>query len=152
MTKEREALMMALQALEKMDNCCPAIDPSGQDAHDTAYQTMHILRTVINEAQPEQEPVGMVGAVPGYEGDLTHCIFASKDVPAGTKIYTTPPKRECVGLTDDEIAKLGKREKNDLMDFIYENGYICEGRDYYFMKYARAVLAAEAKFKEKNHD
>lgn len=54
MSKEREALKLALQALEKMENCCPALDPSGQDAHDTAYQTMHILRTVINEAQPEQ--------------------------------------------------------------------------------------------------
>ena len=52
--------------------------------------------------QPAQEPVGKV--VEAVEGAF-RCEFTAP-LPAGTKLYTAPPKRELVGLTDEEKAEL----------------------------------------------
>lgn len=120
MTKEREALTMALEALEKMDNCCPAIDPSGQDAHDTAYQTMHILRTVINEAQPEQEPecVAVINVL-GKDWRLEQLSLpvGKHKLYAQQYTYTAPPRREWVGLTKDEVTDWDLPEKPTVFEF-----------------------------------
>lgn len=53
------------------------------------------------------------------------------DLPAGTKLYTAPPKREWVGLTGNEVATL-------CMAFTGQ---------FHKADFARAV---EAKLKEKN--
>lgn len=68
--------------------------------------------------------------------------YSEKDVIA-IKEALVQPLNNHEYLTDNEIVALGRREKNELMDFIYENGCISEGREYYFMKYAKAILAAE---------
>ena len=49
--------------------------------------------------EPEQEPVGEI--VDAIEGAFK-CSF-TKLLPVGTKLYTTPPKRPWVGLTDEEF-------------------------------------------------
>ena len=49
-------------------------------------------------AQPEQEPVGEI--VDAIEGAFK-CSF-TKMLPVGTKLYTTPPQRTWVGLTDKD--------------------------------------------------
>ena len=73
-------------------------------------------------AQPAQEPVGKV--VEAVEGAF-RCEF-TVPLPAGTKLYTTPPKREWVGLTDGEAGE-------------------CHSPNY-----VQTVARIEAKLKEKN--
>ena len=128
MTKEREALKLALEALEKMDYCCPAMDPSGQDAHDTAYQTMHILRTVINEAQPEQESFN-----PDWVSYRQGKLDGAAEALEGTK-------RTWVGLTDKDS------------ELVYEDVSGQSLRPQDFRLVLQFAVALDAKLKELNHD
>ena len=88
------------------------ISDIGQEAH-TDHPMRHWDRTCpacVAEAD-KQEPVAWVR-------DLTspqpHCVTSMKylsiaDTDAGVKyipVYTAPPKREWVGLTDEEIAQV----------------------------------------------
>jgi hypothetical protein len=59
--------------------------------------------TAIKEAlAQEQEPVAIVDANDdGYWAD----ILPNRSVKVGQMLYTTPPQRTWVGLTDDEIAQ-----------------------------------------------
>ena len=81
-------------------------------------------------AQPEQEPVATVQCIRGV-------TIGYLDVmqPVGTKLYTSPPAREWVGLTDDELFGIvrseGKVTKGDAWEIV-EN--------------------LQAKLKELNHD
>jgi hypothetical protein len=58
---------------------------------------------------PQQEPVGQVGAI-GSDGFVGH-IYDDRKVKTGDKLYTTPPQREWVGLTDDERNKILMSDK-----------------------------------------
>jgi hypothetical protein len=85
MTKD-EALKLALEALEngmKFVWSGPEID-------------------AIKEAlaKPVQEPVGSV--VRWLDGSLIHGWFGDPP-PEGTLLYTDPPKREWVGLTEQDM-------------------------------------------------
>ena len=65
-------------------------------------------------AQPEQEPV----AYWNFNSGFSHCMIdqlneAAKKNPA--PIYTTPPQRKWVGLTDEEITELHHEIKVRLM-------------------------------------
>jgi hypothetical protein len=54
-------------------------------------------------AQPAQEPVAWI--TPDGEGFRIRFSAPTNDVPLGwDALYTTPPKRPWVGLTDEEIA------------------------------------------------
>jgi len=83
-------------------------------------------------AQPAQEHVAVVEFEPVIQGHEVwfpaRCI-ASK-IPTGTKLYTTPPKREWVGLTDEEQMALLKDS---------------DGKTRHWL-----VWQVEAKLKEKN--
>ena len=94
MTKD-EALKLALEALEA-DPLEMVADANG---HMVFLKDNAI--TAIKEAlaQPEQEPVGEI--VDAIEGAFK-CSF-TKMLPVGTKLYTTPPQRTWVGLTEDEV-------------------------------------------------
>jgi len=76
MTKEREALKLALEALGKTDSA------SFGDAWKREGKAIIAIKEAL--AQPEQEPVG--------------------------HLYTSPPKREWVGLTFDEKYDLAHPE------------------------------------------
>jgi hypothetical protein len=56
-------------------------------------------------AQPAQEPVAWV--CEGFASDEKHAIDYwqedADDIPIGTLLYTKPPKRPWVGLTDEEM-------------------------------------------------
>ena len=82
-------------------------------------------------AEPEQEPVGEI--VDAIEGAFK-CSF-TKMLPVGTKLYTTPPQRTWVGLTDKEIDELWMSHHDDF------------GNALSAIDYERAI---EAKLKEKN--
>ena len=126
MTKE-EALKLALEALENLIN----YDYSGQPDNGIDLAGAEAI-TAIKEAlsQPAQEPVAW-----GYrnnDGAIYDCISpeAHADTEGDYKVplYTTPPQRPWVGLTDIE------------MEEIWENkGW-----------YMRTYKEIEAKLKEKN--
>ena len=84
----RQALELALEALKKGD-----------------YALVNAICEELKQAQPEQEPVACVG--PWHDCRLTliprysHQTF-ERDQP----LYTTPPQRTWVGLTDDEIDEI----------------------------------------------
>lgn len=93
---------------------------------------------VAQETQPEQEPVAWMYSVKGktqidfkrYPDDelVDNCIV--------TPLYTTPPKRNWVGLTDEVIDKVAAHLDDTTIGWSTH-------------EFARAI---EAKLKEKNHD
>ena len=98
MTDLRKAAEMALEALEwnygtdlcDIENCMAWLDKMNA--------TIPALRQAL--AQPEQEPVAWVYNGILHEFDPSE--FATSEVKP---LYTAPPKREWVGLTDEEIEK-----------------------------------------------
>ena len=57
-------------------------------------------------AQPEQEPVAYVTIEPAIDGDWRKCPSIKWfNKPTEGPLYTAPPKREWVGLTDEEIEE-----------------------------------------------
>jgi hypothetical protein len=91
MTKD-EALRLALEALKQIDEAMP-------------FPVAKLAQKVIKEAlaQPEQEPVAIVDANDeGYWAE----ILPDRNVKVGQLLYTTPPQRTWVGLTDDEILSI----------------------------------------------
>ena len=82
----------------------------------------------LTQPAPVQEPVTTVTSESGNP-DVAMSWWHEPPLPVGTKLYTTPPQRPWVDMTDDELADIWYKESLDWMEF------------------ARAVLA---KFKEKN--
>ena len=94
MTKD-EALKLALEALKQIDEAMP-------------FPVAKLAQSVIKEAlaQPEQEPVAWMCADEslinkGY-ARFSHVCMGDWKIP----VYTTPPQRTWVGLTDEEINKI----------------------------------------------
>ena len=57
-------------------------------------------------AQPAQEPVAWVntGELQGLTlGHYSHVVIYTDESTGRTPLYTTPPQREWVGLTDEEV-------------------------------------------------
>jgi len=91
--KLRQAAEMALQYFE--------------DAHgleDTEVAIKEALRQAL--AQPEQEPVAWAhiegNEIIEFETDKEECEACKYCVP----LYTAPPKKQWVGLTDEEIKEI----------------------------------------------
>lgn len=87
-----------------------------------------IVRPGVYEVPVEQEPVAW--GMRDMDGNIYDCISAKEHVRAegdyNVPLYTTPPRREWVGLTEDEA-------------------FACRGCDYF-----ETYKAIEAKLKEKN--
>ena len=106
MSKEREALKLALEALEY------PLNQSHENFNvDMAELISHRAITAIKEAlaQPEQDPVATVESVATVVSEsgnqeVTMSWWHEPALPVGTKLYTTPSHRK--PLTDDEIDKL----------------------------------------------
>ena len=104
MTDLRKAAEMALEALEwnygtdleNIENCMAWLDKMNA--------TIPALRQAL--AQPEQEPVAWVYNGILHEFDPSE--FATSEVKP---LYTAPPKREWVGLEDEDVATV-KNEFN----------------------------------------
>ena len=88
MTKD-EALKLALEALGNTWT-----EPKSEQ-----YEIEKEAITAIKEAlaQPEQEPVGIVQSAHELNDDWLGKL------PCGTKLYTAPPQRPWVGLTQQDI-------------------------------------------------
>ena len=114
MSKEREALKLALEHIEGNYTV------SDEDAIAAIKEAL---------AQPEQEPVATVTSETG--ADIKMSWWHEPALPVGTPLYTTPPQRTWVGLTEED--------KQKAFDDTQEGGGFWEFAD-----------AIEAKLKEKN--
>ena len=98
MTKD-EALKMALEALE----ADPLEMVADVDGHMVFLKDKAITAVKEALAQPEQEPLAWISTGPAS------MIHWTSDKPAygddWVPLYTTPPQREFVGLTKEEIAE-----------------------------------------------
>ena len=116
----REALKLALEALE---------DLGMKHFENTGEVLYKVTFTAIKEAlaQPEQEPVAWMCADEslinkGY-ARFSHVCMGDWKIP----VYTTPPQRTWVWLTNEEIKQMG------------------------LSNYIKVVRETEAKLKEKNN-
>jgi len=108
---DREALKLALEALEQLQGGCTDHDDGTVEAITVwCPEVIDAIKEAL--AQPAQEPV----AWGVFEGNL-HDMFFSKEEAEymaylkGSHaevrpLYTTPQQRPWVGLTEDEIAQL----------------------------------------------
>jgi hypothetical protein len=153
MNSDRDLMQMALDALEKLSNETPtthvrvgkAKTVDGKeivalwfdDCSDPLQQAVYINATKPEKlkgflkqvrdrlAQPEPEPAGFF-SVNDYGN------WEQNESNHGTPLYTAPPKREWVGLTDEE-------RKLIIHEWRHQEG-----------KAAQLCQAIEAKLKEKN--
>jgi hypothetical protein len=136
MTKD-EALNLALEALKQIDEAMP-------------FPVAKLAQKVIKEAlaQPEQEPLEYWNAVEGWvkidevreHFDSVGCGTIYKTDGEGREpLYTTPPQRTWVGLTDKEIEAIWE------VAMFANYGVGAELSNQPFVHYARAI---EAKLKE----
>ena len=116
-----EVLKLALEALEA-DELDMVDDGSGNMVF-RKEQAITAMEKLL--AQPEQEPLAWISTGPA------RMIHWTADKPAygddWVPLYTTPPQRTWVGLTEDEA-------------------FACKGRDYF-----ETYKAIEAKLKDKNN-
>jgi hypothetical protein len=129
-----QALRLALEVLVKSRVFVTTREkikhPEGTDWYDEAI-------AAIQQAseQPEPEPVAEVVESPPINGaTLKAAYLIDKTLPAGTKLYASPPKREWQGLTDVDVSKILDEQ----------NGF------YTFEKCFNFAKAIEAKLKERN--
>jgi hypothetical protein len=103
------------------------------------YQRVNVYTAPPLPVQPVQEPVGTLN-ISRYKGHLVnHDFDYFGELPDGTySVYTTPPQREWVGLTDEEV--------HDCIKFPTRNLFARDGTTS-----QRIARATEAKLKEKNN-
>jgi hypothetical protein len=127
-----EAMKQWLEALEKSQSALAEelsawdIDPPlhhVQESHDLCGPAITSLRQAIAELE-SQEPVATVTSETG--ADITMSWWHEPALPVGTKLFTHPPQRTWVGLTDEEVVQCQ------------------QGNIYHFYR------CIEAKLKEKN--
>ena len=85
-------------------------------------------------AQPQQEPVAWVSQYAHQHKEIDFYEPDIKDLPVGTKLYTSPPQRPWVGLTDEDITEVWRELKS-------------KNEAWSDLDFGRAI---EAKLKEKN--
>jgi hypothetical protein len=127
----REAMQMALEALEDANDVA-RMEFSDEDYYSEA---INALRQAL---ETEQEPVAWMCS----DFNLMHRGYSrfspTRQGEWNIPVYTAPPKREWVGLTDEEIQDLGYlSEKFDASNSEWFDRW----------GFARAI---EAKLKEKN--
>ena len=128
-----EAMKLALDALDALYiNDYSGYEISKHDAH-IVDDAITALRQALE--QPEQEPVAYLYKY--RDGWTSQLRFDGSKPMEVKKLYTAPPKREWVGLTDEEVGAL------TVFDGLHhvETPVLAE--------FARVI---EAKLKEKNHD
>jgi hypothetical protein len=136
----QEALKLALEALETE----LSIDWTNNDEFNASAEKMHEAIAAIKEAlAQEQEPVAwmfqhdLTGRMNYVSNDGVHnpTIFLEMNPRYALvcPLYTTPPQRTWVGLTDEEI------------DSYFEDCGWSPSEDYY-----PVIKDIEAKLKEKN--
>ena len=131
---EREALKLALEALEGVE----ALLSSMGLTHLIIYGDAEKAITNLSQALAEQEPVAWGHPNSSITGRKQALMMVNLEIPSNAQypelwvpLYTTPPQRTWVGLTDED--------KQIAFDDTQEGGGFWEFAD-----------AIEAKLKEKN--
>jgi hypothetical protein len=101
--------------------------------HDRAVELGQAYERGWNAALAQQEPVAWLST--DCIGERYLCFTKPKDNDPVQPLYTTPPKREWVGLTDEEIYEYADK-------YLYQHG-----SNYGIKAFGKAI---EAKLKEKN--
>ena len=129
MTKE-EILKMTLEALEE---ACELIGPAWAWRDEKGRPAITAIKEAL--AQPEQEPLAWISTGPAS------MIHWTSDKPAygddWVPLYTTPPQREFVGLTKEEIAE-------------FDTWHDTREEEVGWCNPSEIVAYIEAKLKEKN--
>jgi hypothetical protein len=133
--KDREAMQKALDALETVNNVGVSViwhrhfdneinalrkqlSQNESESVDwegvAADQAMTIAMMKLELDKEKQEPVGEI--VHAFS-DLVS-VSIPKMPPVGTKLYTAPPKREWVSLTNEEIVALIALDGVSLADLV----------------------------------
>jgi hypothetical protein len=134
--KDREAMQKALDALETVNNIGVSViwhrhfdneikdlrEQLSQDESESvdwegvaADQAMTIAMLKLELSDREkQDPVGEI--VNAFSDLLS--VSIPKMPPVGTKLYTAPPKREWVSLTNEEIVALIALDGVSLADLV----------------------------------
>ena len=87
-----------------------ALDLLSEDDRN-ADKCIRILAEWVALAEPEQEPVGTFSK---FSDGVWKEVTASSP---GIFLYTAPPRREWVGLTDEEISAVDWKSNETLHDF-----------------------------------
>jgi len=98
----QEALKLALEALEESKT-----NNDSMEFHDRKNKAITAIKEAL--AQPEQEPVAWVCYGVGDKKDIDFEQYDVDALPVGTNLYTTPPQRTWIGLTDEEVANFASR-------------------------------------------
>ena len=145
----QKALKLALEALKRATNYDPVIaraittikealaqpDPYKQGYTDAMNWKVQNHLEHLPTAKPEQEPVAHFGsAYVNENGVHITTVLGPVAIPQDAKLYTTPPQRTWVGLTDEEMT--------------HANHHMVEGAYQYSFK--QGAKWAEAKLKQKN--
>ena len=154
---DRELMQQALDALENVwvfVNSREKIkQPEGGDWYREVVET---LRARL--AQPEQEPVAWnwmqegnpySPAYYGNQPDADIAEVAARNGKTVRLLYTAPPQREWVGLTDEELLAIMQSAK-DFQGRIAMTWVNHENQTYVTDVGNRITRAIEAKLKEKN--
>ena len=122
MTTQTEALNLALEALEGMQNAIYNISGEHIEALNYAVKKANVAEqtiTTIKEAlaKPDQKPVAWI--TPDGKGFRIRFSPPVNDVPLGwDALYTTPPQRK--PLTDEEMKKIWYAMQNIMGWYSFE--------------------------------
>ncbi len=133
-----EVMKQALEALEEAH-----LKPEHKQDEHKREQAITALRAALaeefmqrlTEAQQEIEQWPVAYVTGYYDGHLVVSPIDHVVIPTGMALYTHPPRREWVELTDKEITRIGNLD--------WDSNYVGIWYDF-----ARAI---EAKLKEKNY-
>ncbi len=98
---DRELLQQALDMLDDINQC--SLPPTGIPLPAEIDHVMEALRARL--AQPEPKPITMVVSKTG-DPSVTMSWWHEPALPVGTPLYTVPPQREWVGLTEEERLEI----------------------------------------------
>ena len=127
-----------VKALTKPDHAVDLLFQSAQEGWRWAEECeaeVRKLKALL--AQPENEPVAWINWN-GFTGKRSVSFEQTSEL-ADEPLYAVAPKREWIGLTDDEIIKWWESE-NGLEDCVMSK----------LFDFAKVVRTLQAKLKEKN--
>ena len=113
------------------------VDEMVKTEHNKQIEIAKAYERGWNAALAQQEPVAWLST--DCIGESYLCFTKPKDNDPVQPLYTAPPKREWVGLTDEELAEID----GVVMKYIGTGEYVIDGE----YEFARAI---ETKLREKN--
>ena len=135
LVSRKQAITALRQALVDADDTSEKrVDETVKTEHDKQIEIAQAYERGWNAALAQQEPVAWLST--DCIGERYLCFTKPKDNDPVQPLYTAPPRKQWVGLTDEEIHEVTSKKWWD-----WEDAFDIEG-------FSRAI---EAKLKEKNH-